>query len=68
MGGASTGPRKWMPLSFACNSGNGEGMDRSGGAGGFSNEEGGLEAAGVQERSRSGRERKTRNPITEMSP
>ena len=33
MGGASTGPRKWMPLSFACNSGNGEGMD------GFSNEE-----------------------------
>ena len=27
MGGASTGPRKWMPLSFACDSGNGEGMD-----------------------------------------
>ena len=39
MGGASTGPRKWMPLSFACNSGNGEGMDMERWAGGFSNEE-----------------------------
>ena len=27
MGGASTGLRKWISLSFACNSGNGEGMD-----------------------------------------
>ena len=27
MGGASTGPHKWISLSFACDSGNGEGMD-----------------------------------------
>ncbi len=38
MGGASTGLRKWISLSFACNSGNGEGMDMER-WGGFSNEE-----------------------------
>ena len=56
MGGASTGLRKWISLSFACNSGNGEGMDmeRWGGRG------------SGKESFRPGTENK--KPLTEMSP
>ena len=58
MGGASTGPRKWMPLSFACNSGNGEGMDME--------RWGGRLFESGKESFRPGTENK--KPLTEMSP
>ena len=62
MGGASTGLRKWISLSFACNSGNGEGMDME------RMKKGGLEAGrgSGKESFRPGTENK--KPLTEMSP
>ena len=67
MGGASTGLHKWISLSFACDSGNGEGMDMERRVF-FRMKKGGLEAGrgSGKESFRPGTENK--KPLTEMSP